>query len=100
METFIPSHEKFSKLINQSGGSIDRYIYRQSGSGLGNFFAKAFRFAKPILTKSINTLRPTLEQIGNNLIDSGTSAAVSKIENLSSKAKQGIKRKRDNLDNE
>ena len=82
METYIPSTKVFEKLLNQSGGSIDRYIYNQSGAGLGNFFAKLFRTAKPLLSSAINTFRPELESIGTKLVDSGAKVATSKIENL------------------
>ena len=100
METFVESRTKFETLLNQSGGSIDRYIYKQTGDGLGNFFAKFFRYARPLLSSAINTVKPELREIGNKLIDSGSKAAVAKIENIRDKSKQNIKRKRDNLDNE
>lgn len=99
METFVASRDKFNRLLNQSGGSIDRYIYKQSGNGLANFFSKVFRYAKPLLSSAINTVKPELKSIGEKVIDSGSKAAVSKIEKLRDQGKQRIKRKRDNLDN-
>lgn len=94
----MPSRERFGKLLNQSGGSIDRYIYNQHGSGLANFFSKVYRYAKPVLSSAINTIKPELQTIGNKLIDTGSKAAINKIEAAQDKAKQRIKRKRDNLD--
>ena len=99
METFIPSKAIFEKLLSQQGGSIDRYIFRyQSGHGLGNFFAKLFRFVKPLASAAIKVARPGLEDIGRNLIDAGSKAAVSGIEKLREGAQQKLKRKKDSLD--
>lgn len=100
MESFIPSRSVFEKLLTQQGGSIDRYIFHQSGHGLGNFFAKIFRFVKPLASAAIKVARPHLESIGKNLVDAGSKAAVSEIEKFRDKAHQKInnKRKKDNLD--
>ena len=57
MECFDTSHlDKIAfKAINQNGygDDIDRYIYAQSGEGLGYFFGKVVKAAIPLLQKSI-----------------------------------------------
>ena len=100
METFVASPTVFEKLLNQCGAGMDRYIYRQSGVGLGNFLAKLFRHAKPLLGTAINTIKPELQSAGSKLIDVGSKAAISQIEKLRDRGKQKLKRRRDNLDNE
>ena len=43
------------KAINQKGygDDIDRYIYSQSGEGLGSFFGNMFKKALPLIGKAI-----------------------------------------------
>ena len=98
METFVGTRDTFGKLIKQTGdGKIDRYIYNQEGEGLGNFFGKITRFAKPLLSSAINTIKPELRSLGNKVIETGTSAAISGINKASERAAKRIK-KSDNLD--
>lgn len=97
METYIPSHKAFEQMISQQGGSIDRYIF-QNGTGLGNIFGKLYRMAKPFIRSSIKAATPALSSIGSKLIDAGSKAAVSNIENYANKANKKLKRKLDNLD--
>lgn len=100
MEIYIPTKSVFESLLSQQGGGIDRYILgSQKGEGLGNFFSKIFRHVRPILGRAFNLIKPELSNIGTKLIDSASSAAVSKINETSQKAKDRInKRQRDNLD--
>ena len=57
METF--SHSNLNTIainaINQKGygDDIDRYIYSQTGEGLGSFFGNMFKKAIPFIAKSI-----------------------------------------------
>ena len=57
MEVF--NHRDLSSLavkaINQKGygDDIDRYIYSQSGEGLGSFFGNMFKKALPLIGKAI-----------------------------------------------
>ena len=57
MERFDTSHlnKVAFKVINQNGfgDDIDRYIYSQSGEGLGSFFGKMVKTAIPLFTKAI-----------------------------------------------
>lgn len=98
MESYNPSRRVFEGMINQTGGSIDRYIFKapMTGQGLGNFFSKIFRFAKPFLLSTINT--PEVRSLGSKLVNAGANAAISKVDNLRSQADRKLKRKRDNLD--
>lgn len=99
METYIPSHKTFEQLISQQGGSIDRFIFQnQDGNGLANMFSKLYRMAKPFIRSSIKAATPALTSIGSKLIDAGSKAAVSNIENYANKANKKLKRKLDNLD--
>ena len=102
METFIPSRKGYESLLFQDGtGGIDRYIFHQTGqtgAGLGNFFSKIYRFAKPLISSGIKVLQPSLQDLGHKLVDAGSKAAISKIENFRDTAKQRIKRRKDNLD--
>ncbi len=98
MEIFVPSKSKFEALLSQDGGGIDRYIYRQSGSGLGNWFAKVIRSARPLFRSAINMLKPEMKDIGKKLVDAGANVAIQKTEELRQRAHQKLKRKRDNLD--
>lgn len=97
METFVPNVKSYEQILYQHGGSIDRYIYHQTGQGLGNFFSKVARIAKPLLFGAINTAAPELRVIGKNLVDAGSKAALSKIETIG-RDKTKIKRRKDNLD--
>ena len=98
METYIPNSSAFEKLLSQSGGSIDRYIFGQQGEGLGQWFSRIFSRVKPILGRAISTIAPELSNIGTKLIDTASSAAVGQIEKARQNATERIKRKRDNLD--
>jgi len=98
METYVPNRKVFEKLLSQSGGSIDRYIFGQKGEGLGNFFSKIFRFVKPLVGRAVTAIQPELASIGTKAIDSATGAVINKISQSGDKLKDRIKRKRDNLD--
>ena len=77
---------------------MDRYIFGQHGEGLGNWFAKLFRTAKPLISSGIKALAPHLLDIGSKAVEQGSKAAVNKIEEGRDTLQKKIKRKRDNLD--
>ena len=98
MELYIPSRKNFEKLLSQHGGTIDRYIFSQSGDGLANWFSKIYRYAKPLVRGAIKTIEPELRSLGTKIVDAGTKRVISKIEDIGNTTKQRIKRKKDNLD--
>ena len=101
MHVFVPSAAVYEKLLSQTGGSMDRYIFgqdRQHGEGLANFFGKLYRYAKPIIASTIKVLRPHALHIGEKLVDHGSKELISGIEKAHKKARTQIKRRRDNLD--
>ena len=77
------------KAINQRGygDDIDRYIYSQSGEGLGSFFGKLAKKAIPILGKAIKGaakaavphLQDAAVATASNLIDSAIDTVPSKV---------------------
>ena len=99
MQTFVPSRNVYEKLLHQHGGTIDRYVFgTQHGDGLGSFFGKLFRFARPLVSSAIKGIKPELLSIGQKAIDHGSKTLISHIQKGQEKATQQIKRKRDNLD--
>ena len=95
----MPSASVYEKLLeSQQGGSIDRYIFHQSGNGIGNWFTKLARHIRPFLASSIKAIAPTALSIGSELVDRGTKNLISKIEKGERKVQENIKRRRDNLD--
>lgn len=114
LEEYRPDNlARFRHVISQSGGglSIDRYIYNQSGHGIGSFFSKLFKMVVPVARsvakQTINTgtaiLKPHLQDIGKQAVAVGTKLASDKVDELSKtiqtkldKAREkkfGIKRK-------
>ena len=83
------------KALNQReyGDDIDRYIYSQSGEGLGSFFGKLAKKAITILEKAIKGAVPHLQDAaiavphlqyaaiatGSNIIDSAIDTVPSKV---------------------
>ena len=77
------------RAINQRGygDDIDRYIYSQSGEGLGSFFGKLAKKAIPILGKAIKRaakaavphLQDAAVATASNLIDSAIDTVPSKV---------------------
>ena len=77
------------RAINQRGygDDIDRYIYSQSGEGLGSFFGKLAKKAIPILGKAIKGaakaavphLQDAAVATASNLIDSAIDTVPSKV---------------------
>ena len=88
MENFNPSHlnsSSYRSVINQSGsgGEIDRYIYSQSGEGIGSFFGNLIRTVVPLLGQSIKgaakIAKPYLQDAAKEIVVTGAKRAVNKI---------------------
>ena len=68
MEKFDATRQSFEKILKQKGGGMLLYANNQNGDGLGNFFGKVVRYAKPLVGPSISTVHPERGQIGNKII--------------------------------
>ena len=88
METFNPSTlnvSRYRSVINQngSGDEIDRYIYSQSGEGIGSFFGNLVRTVVPLLGQSIkgaaNIAKPYLKSAAKEIVTTGAKRAINKI---------------------
>ena len=80
------------KAINQNGRGydIDRYIYSQSGEGLGSFFGKVVKTAIPLLTKAIKgTAKAAAPHLTKAAVTAGSNILEEGLENIS---KKGIKK--------
>ena len=85
METFRETPESllyYQKVFSQNGKGldIDRYIYRQNGTGLGSFFGKLARFVLPIAKSAFNVAKPHLQAAAADLTKQGTRALTRKVE--------------------
>ena len=67
MEKYVATRQSFEKILKQKGGEM-LYTINQSGDGLGNFFGKVVRYAKPLIGPSISTVHPDQGSIGNKII--------------------------------
>ena len=84
METYRETPESllyYQKVFSQNGKGldIDRYIYRQNGTGKGSFFGKLARFVLPIAKSAFNVAKPHL-QAAADLTKQGTRALTRKVE--------------------
>lgn len=91
MERFDTSHlDKIAfKAINQNGygDDIDRYIYAQSGEGLGSFFGKVVKTAIPLLQKAIKgTAKAVTPHLTKAAVTAGSNILEGGLENISKKA--------------
>ena len=85
METYRETPESllhFQRIFSQHGKGldIDRYIYRQNGTGLGSFFAKLARFVLPVAKSAFNIAKPHLQAAATDLTRQGTRALTRKTE--------------------
>ena len=94
----MPTPEVYEKLLEQHGGSIDRYIFGQQGEGLANWFSKLYRVAKPLFSSGIKALLPHALDIGSKVVEQGAKTAISKIGQGHDTVQRKIKKRRDNLD--
>ena len=81
-----------SQVINQNGrgDDIDRYIYSQSGEGLGSFFGKVVKTAIPLLTKAIKgTAKAAVPHLTKAAVTAGSNILEGGLENIT---KKGIKK--------
>ena len=87
MEIFDPNKlniKSYHSTIVQSGaGGIDRYIYNQSGEGIGSFFGNLFRTVAPILGQAIKgtarIAKPHLQRAASDIITTGSKRVLDKI---------------------
>ena len=89
------------KAINQKwyGDDIDRYIYSQSGEGLGSFFGNLVKKAIPILGKAIKgaakgAAKAALPHLQNAAIAGSTillNSALAKVPKQRGRGKRGIR---------
>ncbi len=65
------------------GGEMDRYIYTQSGDGLGSFFGNIFKSAVPFIGRAIKgaagIAKPHLVAAGKDLISAGAKRGIEEI---------------------
>ena len=85
METYRETPESllhYQKVFSQHGKGldIDRYIYRQNGTGLGSFFAKIARYVIPIAKSAFNIAKPHLKDAASELAKEGIRAGKRKFE--------------------
>ena len=76
------------KAINQNGfgDDIDRYIYTQSGEGLGSFFGKMVKTAVPLFTKAIKgTAKAVAPHLTKAAVTAGSNILEDGLENISKK---------------
>lgn len=76
------------KAINQNGfgDDIDRYIYSQSGEGLGSFFGKMVKTAIPLFTKAIKgTAKAVAPHLTKAAVTAGSKILEDGLENISTK---------------
>ena len=87
MERFDTSHlDKIAfKAISQNGyDDIDRYIYAQSGEGLGSFFGKVVKTAIPLLQKAIKgTAKAVTPHLTKASVTAGSNILEGGLENIS-----------------
>ena len=88
MEVFQPSRldaSVYRSVINQSGRGMemDRYIYNQSGEGIGSFFGNLFRAAIPLIGRTIKgaatIAKPHLKNAVKDIIATGSKRAIGKL---------------------
>ena len=78
------------KAINQNGrgDDIDRYIYSQSGEGLGSFFGKVVKTAIPLLTKAIKgTAKAAAPHLTEAAVSAGSDLIQEELDNIGNKRK-------------
>ena len=91
MELFDTSHlhkRAFKAIIqNGYGDDIDRYIYAQSGEGLGSFFGKVVKTAIPLLQNAIKrTAKAVTPHLTKAAVTAGSNILEGGLENISKKA--------------
>ena len=88
MEIFNPTHlnaQIYRSTINQSGKGteIDRYIYSQTGEGIGSFFGNLARTIVPFLSHSIKgaarIAKPYLREAAKDIVTAGAKRATDKL---------------------
>ena len=71
---------------NGHGEDIDRYIYAQSGEGLGYFLGKMVKTAIPIFTKAIKgTAKAVAPHLTKAAVTAGSNILEGGLENISKK---------------
>ena len=98
METYRETPESllyYKKVFSQHGKGfdIDRYIYRQNGTGLGSFFAKLARFVLPVAKSAFNIVKPHLKEAASELAKEGIRAGKRKLEESGEKLLNRIGKK-------
>ena len=101
LENYNPKdYTRFKQIIDQSGGrlGVDRYIYNQSGHGIGTFFSKLFRTIAPVagkvLRKSVKTLQPHLKKIGKQALAVGGEIVSDELNKVSNKIQNNLQKTR------
>ena len=88
MEIFNPTHlngEMYRSTINQSGKGteMDRYIYSQTGEGIGAFFGNLARTIIPFIGQSIKgaakIAKSYLREAAKDIVNTGAKRASEKL---------------------
>ena len=98
METYRETPESlqhYQDIFSQHGKGfdIDRYIYRQNGTGLGSFFAKLARYVVPVAKSAFNIAKPHLKAAASELAKEGIRAGKRKFEKGAGKLLDRINKK-------